>query len=94
MEIRFSCLEKRIFLLVLLFMKNRIVLMFLLVVLLGCQDSSVQEDMERYCDCLQKNKNNQEGREDCLILMEEIVQKYEYDPEALQEILEASEHCH
>jgi hypothetical protein len=62
--------------------------------LIGCQQSNVQEDMERYCDCLQKNKNNSEGREDCLILMEEIVKKYEYDPAALQEILEVSGNCH
>jgi hypothetical protein len=62
--------------------------------LTACNESSVHEDMDRYCDCLQKNKTNQDGREECLLLMEEILQKYEYDPEALQEILKASEDCH
>jgi hypothetical protein len=60
----------------------------------SCNTNNVQEDMERYCKCLEDNKTNQEGREDCLILMEEILQKYEYNPEALQEILKASENCH
>ena len=69
-------------------------LAILSVMVLGCQPNSVKEDMDRYCDCLQHNKHNQEGREDCLLLMEEIVQKYEHDSEALQEILKASADCH
>jgi hypothetical protein len=75
-------------------MQAKTLFISLLLSLIGCQQTNVQEDMERYCDCLQKNKNNLEGREDCLILMEEIVKKYEYDSEALQEILEVSGNCH
>jgi hypothetical protein len=75
-------------------MKISIALFILLMVVLGCQHTSVQEDMDRYCDCLQHNKDNQEGREECLLLMEDIVQKYEYDSEALQEVLKASADCH
>lgn len=70
---------------------------FFLLISIGlaaCNQSSVKEDMDRYCECLQKNKTNQDGREECLLLMEEILQKYEYDAEALQEILKASEDCH
>jgi hypothetical protein len=67
------------------------ILMFLLV---SCSTPSVHEEMAGYCECLQNNKQNQDGREECLLLMEEILQKYEYDSEALQEILKASEDCH
>ena len=68
-------------------LKGALKLLFGLSILLAiqsCQSSSVKEDVSAYCDCIHGELSFQVG--ECVELREEIIRKYEYDPEALIEI--------
>jgi len=60
----------------------------------SCSSSTAKQDMEEYCKCIQKHKYDPEGRETCYELMEEIIEKYEYDHEAMTEIVDESSKCY
>ncbi len=65
---------------------------FLTVFMASCENGSVSEDVAQYCDC--KNELNLfDSSEECDLIIEEIVVKYEYDPEALIEIQRLLQEC-
>lgn len=59
--------------------------------LISCEQTSVEEDMKEYCECIKENKGEVGPR--CKILIEEMSTKYEYDPEASEYIIEHLEDC-
>ena len=72
----------------------RLISFFLLsLFVLSCSSGTVEEEMQEYCSCLRENLHNPEGRDQCLELMEAILDKYSYDPDALKEIMEVAENC-
>ena len=64
------------------------------LVIHSCSNSDVESEMAKFCDFLKQHAANPEGREECYILMEKILEKYSYDPAALAEIMDASEKCY
>ena len=73
--------------------KQFMVIAFLFV-FSGCNQNTVQEDMKAYCECIRENKNNIEGRELCYQLMEEIIKRYEFNPQAMKELVDEAEKCY
>jgi hypothetical protein len=73
--------------------KLRIVLvLFILVGMFSCESRSVSEDINAYCMC--KSQIDQSTtQDDCNEIIEEIVLKYEYDPEVLIEIQQKLQEC-
>jgi hypothetical protein len=71
-------------------------LLILLVVNLfySCSSSTIEQEMAEFCSCLKKHTENAEGRDECYVLMERMLEQYSYDPAALAEIMDASEKCY
>lgn len=70
-----------------------VLVLFMFLGLIGCESSSVSEDVSKYCSC--KSKIDQSTtQEECNAIIEEIVIKYEYEPEALIEIQQKLQECH
>ncbi len=82
--------NKNVFLFI---MNSRIVLvLFILFALIGCDNNSISDDLDKYCNCkIELGKTT--TREDCNKIIEEIVLKYEYDSEALVEIQQKLQEC-
>lgn len=59
---------------------------------IGCETSSVSEDVAKYCTC-KSNIDVTTTRDECNKIIEEIVVKYEYDSEALIEIQKSLQAC-
>lgn len=59
----------------------------------GCKNRNVTEDVQKYCDCLDQNKSDALGREQCIELMIEIKAKYADDNRALLQILDETDNC-
>lgn len=79
-------------------MKTRILLKSIGIVLLctvfqACSDNQVEADMERWCDCQQKAREDASGQEACVEMMLEISDKYSFDPEAIKTIQEKAVEC-
>lgn len=65
---------------------------FLVVSVASCENGSVSEDVAQYCNC--KNELSLfDSTEECDLIIEDIVVKYEYDPEALVEIQRLLQEC-
>lgn len=71
-----------------------VILLMGLSLLNSCTGNDAKQDMAEYCDCIQKHKNDPEGRESCYELMENIIQKYEYDHEAMTQIVDEASKCY
>lgn len=56
-------------------------------VVTSCNQTTVQEDIQAYCDC-RLNSNS-----DCLELMEELSTKYEFSPDESAELIEGVKAC-
>ena len=68
--------------------------MFILLIgffIASCNQTSVEDDMAEYCDCIKANNGGFGER--CKIVLEEIVVKYEYDPDASEYIVEHLNSC-
>lgn len=65
---------------------------FVLICGSSCESSSVSEDVAKFCEC-QSDRINVENDSKCDQIMEEIVIKYEFDPEALVEIQQLLQEC-
>jgi hypothetical protein len=59
---------------------------------IGCESSSVSEDVAMYCEC-KSNIDETTTQAECNKIIEGIVVKYEYDSEALIEIQESLQAC-
>lgn len=71
-----------------------LLILFTGLLISSCSTTTVKEDMDEYCDCIQKYKHDPEGRESCYELMENIIQKYEYDHEAMTQIVDEASKCY
>lgn len=65
----------------------------ILVLTTSCKDSELDQLMDEYCTCLDKNKMDQEGRFECIELMQSIKEKYKQDPRKLQKVIEKTNDC-
>lgn len=63
----------------------------LLALVSSCENTSVEEDADRYCKCVQKHgtTNNAE----CIELQEALTKKYEFDPVAAEEFSREIQKC-
>ena len=64
----------------------------LLGIISSCSTSTVEEDMEEYCQCVE-NANNGIERKACRVLAKEMMEKYENDPESAEYIKEHARDC-
>lgn len=58
------------------------------IIFVSCQKTTVQQDMDEYCDCIQKG-----DMAPCEELKIDIADKYAYDPEASAYIQERLSTC-
>ena len=65
-----------------------------LISLYSCANDTIEQDVQKYCDCIQKNRANNDGRQQCIDEMSAIITKYEYDPEASTKINKLVNDCH
>ena len=65
-------------------------LLFSLWVLASCNNNEIQEDAHRFCECRIKNS---EQPQNCNPLLEELDQKYQFDPPGNAQLKEAIEQC-
>lgn len=63
-----------------------------LLTLAGCETRSLEADMDAYCECMSNYETMVDFKE-CIRKMDEIVQHYEYDPEAPEYIQERIKEC-
>ena len=61
--------------------------------LFSCKNTSIEQDMDRYCDCRKKLLEKEIEQEKCLDIMEELSMKYEFDPEASDQIRNEIKKC-
>lgn len=59
----------------------------------SCKDSELDEVMTNYCQCIDSNKNNPEGRYECIQLMDSIQEAYANKPRKLNKIIEKAGEC-
>ena len=70
-----------------------ITIVFAGTVFTACNGNEVEQDMDEWCDCQQKAKNDAAHHEVCVDLMLQISRKYEFDPEAVETIQEKALEC-
>ena len=58
---------------------------------ISCEQTTVEEDMNAYCDCVEKNGGLM--NEECVEIAEQMTLKYEYDPEASDYIEKSMRNC-
>jgi hypothetical protein len=58
---------------------------------MSCEQTTVEEDMNAYCDCISQHGGLM--NEECADLAKEITRKYEYDPEAVETIEQSIRNC-
>lgn len=66
-------------------------LIVLTLTIVGCERSTVEEDMASYCECV-KTKGTSTHRE-CVEQADRMIQKYEFDSEASEYIQESIGNC-
>ncbi len=75
-------------------MRTRVLLPFSLSVLMSavaCQDTTVEQDMEAYCECVKRHQSSLD--DECVGMANNIVQKYEFDAEASEYIQKSIKGC-
>jgi DNA repair ATPase RecN len=68
-------------------------IIFCTSVLSSCNNPSVEQDVERYCECRNTLENNLKPVTACSQILKEIIDKYEFDPEASEIITEKVKNC-
>lgn len=64
--------------------------LFYIWILASCSDNEIQEDANRFCEC---RSNNKEQPQKCNPLLEELDQKYQFDPPGSTQLKAAIEEC-
>ncbi|MGV3631317.1 MAG: hypothetical protein ACO1O6_08925 [Bacteroidota bacterium] len=73
---------------------NKIYLFLALsLLLLACNQKSVEQDMDEYCSCQTKHRATDNDFKECNDLMHAISEKYQFDPEAATVIEEKLKSC-
>jgi hypothetical protein len=60
---------------------------------LSCENTSIEQDMSKYCDCRKKLLKKEVQQKACLDIQNEISIKYEFDPEASAQIKKEIKKC-
>lgn len=71
-------------------MRLRCLHIFIILLLAGCSNDTLEKDMDNYCNCLESSSRLGQS---CAQIMEEIVKKYEFDPEAPAYISQRIKEC-
>ena len=64
--------------------------LFCIVLLTCCQNTSVQEDAKRYCNCME---DSEKDLKECAAIIDELTMKYEFDPVAADELSKYLSDC-
>lgn len=73
---------------------NKIYLFLALTLLvLGCNQKTVEQDMDDYCACKSRHRQTDNDFKECSDLMTEIAKKYEFDPGAADFIQKRLKTC-
>lgn len=64
----------------------------LLGVSVGCNQRTVEEEVDGVCECIQSAETTKAYKK-CREKMEEISDKYSYDPEAAEEVKKRLDEC-
>lgn len=59
------------------------------LMLLSCQENEIAVDAERYCSCIRK----EQPEEHCLGILQELDDKYAFDPQGAAELKEEIRIC-
>lgn len=59
--------------------------------LVSCSTTTIEEDMDEYCEC--EAKYGSSSNKECLELIRTIIYKYEYDPGSEEYITHRLENC-
>ena len=76
-------------------MKRLVIFLFglmILVVLTNCQQSSLDQELSGYCECMQDAKSDEDIKV-CRHQIEVIADKYAFDPEASEIIQKRLQEC-
>ncbi|MFT6501585.1 MAG: hypothetical protein ACJASQ_001701 [Crocinitomicaceae bacterium] len=65
---------------------------FTVVLISSCSTTTVEEDVEEYCKCVENVKNNYDLRA-CIPLAEAMKEKYGHSPEEAEYIIENIKKC-
>lgn len=77
------------------YMKRTSLFFFLVLLLVGitsCNEPSVEEEIDAICECVKSATNNEEMKK-CKTKMDEISDKYAFDPEAAETIKKRLKEC-
>ena len=64
------------------------IVLSILIISTACGSSTIKEDMDAYCDCMQQKDITL-----CNEMKNELIKKYEFDPEASSYIVERLRDC-
>jgi hypothetical protein len=78
---------------ILMIMKKILLIASIFMSANACKENNVEQDMDAYCECINLNSEVSEVKKPCDSLMQDIIQKYEYEPEALPIIIEKTQKC-
>lgn len=59
----------------------------------SCENTSVEQDMDNFCECRRAAQKGERELSDCEKILDEMVVKYQFDPEAVEVIKEKSKTC-
>ena len=65
----------------------------ILLLLAGCQDQTLEEELSEYCDCRHQLHIDDSKLKECAEMMGELLDKYAYDPEAVDYIETRIQEC-
>lgn len=74
-------------------MKKLIFPIGILFMLASCQNTTVEQDVQKYCDCVKNAQHDISKTQQCADIMNDIIVKYEYDPEASDKLQHLVNEC-
>lgn len=64
-----------------------------LILISSCENNEMKNEVQAYCECLQKNMGDDFGRMECIELMDSLQLKYKNQPRMLEEIRKETLTC-
>lgn len=59
----------------------------------SCENTTVEQDMDNFCECRRAANRGERDLTDCKKMIDEISDKYQFDPGAVEVIQEKSKAC-
>lgn len=59
----------------------------------SCENKSIDQEVQEYCDCQESVQMGDRDMKECLQIANDISDKYQFDPEAVDEIREKIKNC-